>query len=67
MYDDFAAHGFDMCLLVRKYPCKTNPAQEKWHINLPLCNQLVTERKSEIAIGKLIGAACFPEASDLWR
>ena len=43
VYDDFALHGFDMCLLARKYPCRNNPAQEKWHINLPLCNQLQLE------------------------
>lgn len=43
VYDDFADHGFDMRLLARKYPCKNNPAQEKWHINLPLCNQLQLE------------------------
>jgi len=43
VYDDFAVHGFDMRLLARKYPCRNNPAQEKWHINLPLCNQLQLE------------------------
>ena len=43
VYDDFADHGFDMRLLARKYPCRNNPAQEKWHINLPLCNQLQLE------------------------
>lgn len=43
VYDDFAAHGFDMRLLAQKFPCKNNPTQEKWHINLPLCNQLQLE------------------------
>lgn len=43
VYDDFAAHGFDMRLIAQKFPCKNNPTQEKWHINLPLCNQLQLE------------------------
>lgn len=43
VYDDFAAHGFDMRLIAQKFPCKNNPSQEKWHINLPLCNQLQLE------------------------
>ena len=43
VYDDFAAHGFDMSRIARKFPCKNDSGQEKWHINLPLCNQLQLE------------------------
>ena len=43
VYDDFAAHGFDMSRIARKFPCKNDSDQEKWHINLPLCNQLQLE------------------------
>jgi YfiH family protein len=43
VYDDFAVHGFDMSLIAQSFPCKNDPSGEKWHINLPLCNQLQLE------------------------
>lgn len=48
VYDAFAKAGFDMSLIAEHY--------EKWHINLPLCNQLQLEeagvlRKSILQCG----------------
>ena len=43
VYDDFAAHGFEMSRIARRFPCKNDSGQEKWHIDLPLCNQLQLE------------------------
>lgn len=43
VYDDFVAHGFDMSRIARRFPCKNDSGQEKWHIDLPLCNQLQLE------------------------
>lgn len=36
VYDAFAKEGFDMSLIAQRF--------EKWHINLPLCNQLQLEK-----------------------
>ncbi len=46
VYAAFASAHFDMNLLARRYPAM-HPAgatQQKWHINLPLCNQLQLEQ-----------------------
>ncbi len=39
VYDAFAAAGFDMGKIARRFPCKDDPRKEKWHIDLPLCNK----------------------------
>ena len=42
VYEDFAAHGFDMSLIAKLYP-NTRPTPEKpmkWHIDLWECNRL---------------------------
>ena len=39
VYDAFANADFDMAMIARRYPCKTDPRKEKWHIDLPLCNK----------------------------
>lgn len=39
VYNAFAAAGFDMDGIARRYPCKEDPQTEKWHIDLPLCNK----------------------------
>ena len=39
VYERFHSNGFDMNSIARRYPDTKNPDKEKWHINLPLCNQ----------------------------
>ena len=39
VYDAFAAAGFAMQAIGRRYPAGGNPPAEKWHIDLPLCNR----------------------------
>lgn len=43
VYDAFAANGFDMDLIARLFPCHANPDTERWHIDLPVCNELQLE------------------------
>lgn len=43
VYDSFAANGFDMNVIARKFPCLSAPGTERWHIDLPLCNELQLE------------------------
>ncbi len=52
VYDAFAAAGFDMNSISRIYPSATDPTEQKWHINLPVCNrnQLVAAGLSSEAI-----------------
>ena len=40
VYDLFAAAGFPMDKLARRYPDTRNPQAEKWHIDLWECNRL---------------------------
>lgn len=40
VYDAFAAAGFEMGDIAKRFPCKADPQKEKWHIDLPLCNKL---------------------------
>ena len=40
VYDTFAAAGFEMGDMAKRFPCKDDPQKEKWHIDLPLCNKL---------------------------
>lgn len=40
VYDTFAAAGFEMSDMAKRFPCKADPQKEKWHIDLPLCNKL---------------------------
>lgn len=44
VYDNFESTGFDMSLIARKFPCGTGTNTEKWHIDLPLCNQMQLEK-----------------------
>lgn len=46
VYDAFSSEHFDMNLLARRYPPMRpdDASQQKWHINLPLCNQLQLEQ-----------------------
>ncbi len=39
VYDNFAKAGFDMSTISKRYPTK-EPHDEKWHIDLPVCNRL---------------------------
>jgi hypothetical protein len=38
VYETFEKEGFEMSSISRKYPVINNSGQEKWHIDLPLCN-----------------------------
>lgn len=40
VYAEFDNAGFDMQYIAVRYPDSKDPAREKWHINLPLCNKL---------------------------
>lgn len=40
VYDKFKDEGFDMSLIARQYPSNSGPRKKKWHIDLPLCNEL---------------------------
>lgn len=40
VYDKFEDEGFDMSHIASQYPSKSEPGKKKWHIDLPLCNQL---------------------------
>ena len=40
VYDSFAAAGFEMDGIAKRFPCKADPQTEKWHFDLPLCNKL---------------------------
>ena len=39
VYDTFAKEGFTMETISRRYPANDGSAQEKWHIDLPMCNR----------------------------
>ena len=40
VYEQFSNNGFDMEQIALRFPDTKNPAQQKWHIDLPLCNRL---------------------------
>ena len=46
VYEAFANEGFAMEPISRRYPANDGSAQEKWHIDLPLCN-----RQQLLAVG----------------
>lgn len=43
VYDEFERHDFDMSSIARQFPANGNANNRKWHIDLPLCNQLQLE------------------------
>lgn len=44
VYAAFAAAGFDMPKIARRFPCAKGPEKEKWHIDLPQANRLLLEK-----------------------
>ena len=46
VYEAFVNEGFAMETISRRYPANDGSAQEKWHIDLPLCN-----RQQLLAVG----------------
>lgn len=43
VYDNFSKAGFDMQAISRQYPDHNDARQLRWHIDLPVCNQLQLE------------------------
>ncbi len=39
VYDAFAAAGFDMAAIARRYPSASSLQEWKWHVDLPKCNR----------------------------
>ncbi len=64
VYDKFEGAGFDMSLIARKFSCGITTNTEKWHIDLPLCNQMQLEHSGVLPENIMQSGICTYENNE---